>query len=129
MSADRGYKASVDDHKAIDNAAAAGSQTRTQRETARAVKDFKQAKVSGQLTMKVRVYSPFRDYYDGVAFSITAENATGPFDILPRHHNFISLLCACDLVIRPASGGEQRIIISGGIMHVKADQVIVFLDV
>lgn len=105
------------------------SQSRTAKEQDRAASEFKKSKVGGQLTMKVRVYSPFRDYYDADAFSITAKNATGPFDILPRHHNFISLLSACDLIIRPAVGGEQKIVISGGIMHVKADQVIVFLDV
>lgn len=122
------HKPAVDDRQVIGRPAT-GSQTRAEREEAKAVKEFKNAKIGGQLTMRVRVYSPFRDYYDGDAFSITAVNATGPFDILPRHHNFISLLSACDLVIRSAAAGEQKIIISGGIMHVKADQVIVFLDV
>lgn len=79
--------------------------------------------------MRVKVYSPFRDYYNGEAFSISAVNATGPFDILPKHHNFISLLSTSELIVRPTTGGEQKIVISGGIMHVKADQVIVFLDV
>jgi F-type H+-transporting ATPase subunit epsilon len=80
--------------------------------------------------MKVRVHSPFSSYFDGEAFSISAINATGPFDILPRHHNFISLLSPCDLVVRSAQPGEDRTIsISGGIMQVKADKVIVFLDV
>jgi hypothetical protein len=94
-----------------------------------AVKDYSHVEDSGQLMMKVKVYSPFRNYYEGSAFSVTAENATGPFDILPRHHNFISLLNACDLTLRTVKDGEQKIRISGGIMHVKADQVVVFLDV
>ncbi|HVV25767.1 MAG TPA: F0F1 ATP synthase subunit epsilon [Candidatus Saccharimonadales bacterium] len=100
-----------------------------EREADRAAGDYRKATGNDKLTMRVRVYSPFRDYYDGAAFSISAVNATGPFDILPRHHNFISLLSGGELVIRPTSGGEQKIVISGGIMHVKADQVIVFLDV
>lgn len=79
--------------------------------------------------MKVKVYSPFHDYYDGEALSVSAENATGPFDILPRHHNFISLLTGSEIIIRPVGDKIQRILISGGLMHVKADQVIVFLDV
>jgi len=80
-------------------------------------------------SMHVKVYSPFRDYYDGEAISISAVNATGPFDVLPQHHNFISLLSACELNIRKAGESEQRIRISGGVMHVKADRVIVFLDI
>ncbi|HUY85240.1 MAG TPA: hypothetical protein VMU97_01865 [Candidatus Dormibacteraeota bacterium] len=84
---------------------------------------------AGKPRMKVKVYSPFRDYYDGEAFSVSAANATGPFDVLPRHHNFISLLTASEIIIQPVHEHMQRIIISGGLMHVKADQVIVFLDI
>ena len=99
-------------------------------EQATATQEFSAQKGdSSQLSMQVKVYSPFRDYYNEQAFSISAENATGPFDILPQHHNFISLLLPCELVIRTINDSDQRIRISGGIMHVKADQVIVFLDV
>ncbi|MGC1177087.1 MAG: hypothetical protein WA843_03375 [Candidatus Saccharimonadales bacterium] len=108
---------------------AAPDQSTAERQQVRALRDYSQTKVTGQRSMQVKVYSPFRDYYDGQAFSLTAVNATGPFDILPKHHNFISLLNPCDLIIRTVDTGEQRIRISGGIIHVKADQVIVFLDV
>jgi F-type H+-transporting ATPase subunit epsilon len=84
---------------------------------------------NGQPIMHVKIYSPFKVYFDETALSISAENETGPFDVLPRHHNFITLLKACELVVRQVHGADQRIRISGGIMHVKADQVIIFLDV
>jgi len=83
---------------------------------------------SGKPTMSVKVYAPFKTYFEGEAFSVSAASATGPFDILPKHHNFITLLVPCDVVIR-ADTGEEKLSISGGIMHVKADQIIVFLDV
>jgi ATP synthase, Delta/Epsilon chain, beta-sandwich domain len=79
-------------------------------------------------SMHVKVYSPFNVYFDAEAESISAENETGPFDILPRHHNFMTLLRACEITVR-TSRGEQKIKIAKGIMHVKADEVIVFLDV
>lgn len=79
-------------------------------------------------TMQVKVYSPFRVYFDQEANSISAVNNTGPFDILPRHHNFMTLLTPGTIIIR-TDAGEQKILISRGIMHVKANQVIVFLDV
>ena len=85
-------------------------------------------KAEDQPTMQAKVYSPFKTYFDGEALSVSAASATGAFDILPRHHNFITLLVPCEVVIRTASG-DQSITISGGIMHVKADQVVVFLDV
>lgn len=83
---------------------------------------------AGDLRMHVKVYAPFRVYFDGEANSISAVNATGPFDILPRHHNFMTLLNNGDIIVR-TDRGEERIMISRGIMHVKADDVVVFLDV
>lgn len=78
--------------------------------------------------MWVKVYSPFHDYFDALADSISAENLTGPFDILAGHHKFLTLLTACELEIR-TSNGEEKIKIDQGIMYVKEDRVTVFLDV
>lgn len=118
----------VDDQKVIGEETNATS-TQLEQEQAQAVKEYSKTEKNGQLSMQVKVYSPFNDYYEGSAFSLSAENATGPFDILPKHHNFISLLSACEVIVRTVNKGEQRIRISGGLMHVKADRVIVFLDV
>lgn len=95
----------------------------------------KEAKQAGgadnRPSMHVKVYSPFKIYYDEPSYSISAVNSTGPFDILPTHHNFMTLLDACVLSIHPVEGQtrEQKIRISGGLMHVKADKVTVFLDI
>jgi F-type H+-transporting ATPase subunit epsilon len=85
----------------------------------------------GKQTMRIKVASPFKTYFDEAGYSISGVNETGPFDILPRHHNFMSLLEPGELVIRPVRGKEheQRIRISGGLMHVKADKITVFLDI
>lgn len=78
--------------------------------------------------MHVKVYAPFKTYFNGVVNSISAVNETGPFDILPKHHNFMTLLIPCDVIVR-ADQGDEKFAITRGIMHVKADRVIVFLDV
>ncbi len=78
--------------------------------------------------MYIKVYAPFRTYFDGLANNISAVNDTGPFDILARHHNFMTLLNPGDIIVR-TDKGEEKITITRGIMHVKADRVIVFLDV
>lgn len=78
--------------------------------------------------MYIKVYAPFRIYFDGLAESISAVNDTGPFDILAGHHNFMTLINACDIVVR-TERGEEKVPIQRGIMHVKADRVVVFLDV
>jgi F0F1-type ATP synthase epsilon subunit len=118
----------VNDQKVIGDDKPA-PKTAAETEQQQAVSDYNAAKHDGKLSMQVKVYSPFRDYFDGPTFSLSAENDTGPFDILPKHHNFISLLSPCEMILRTVEQGEQRIRISGGIMHVKADQVTVFLDV
>lgn len=121
-----GDPAGVDEQKAITQETAPLTKAETEQNRAAAELIHGQ---DGQQSMRVKVHSPFHHYYDGQAASISAENATGPFDILPHHHNFISLLSAGDLVVRGVDNEERKISISGGVMHVKADQVIVFLDI
>lgn len=79
-------------------------------------------------TVFVKVYAPSHTYFEGEANSISAVNQTGSFDILPKHHNFITLLVPCDVVVRTPTH-EEKIRIQNGVMHVKADKIIVFLDV
>lgn len=90
--------------------------------------DNKPKLVDGKPVMSIKVYSPFRIYYNEPAYSLSAENATGPFDILPEHHNFISLLNACEIQVH-APSGDKRIRISGGLLHVRRNNVSIFLDV
>ena len=119
----------VDEQKVIREDEQAGPVTRAEAEQVEALREYNSLKSAAGLSMRVKVYSPFRDYYDGQAFSLTAENATGVFDVLPKHHSFISLLSPCELIVRTVEDGEQRIQISGGLLHVKSDSVVVFLDV
>lgn len=79
--------------------------------------------------MAVKVYAPFQVYFEGDAMSVSAVNATGPFDILPRHKNFLCMLVPCNLEIKPVEGDPKTIKIHRALMHVKADRVVVFMDV
>jgi F0F1-type ATP synthase epsilon subunit len=79
--------------------------------------------------MHVKVYAPFRTYFDGDAYSLSAENRTGPFDVLPHHKNFMSLLMPCTITVRTPKSEDFNLKVSHGVMHVKSDQVTVFLDV
>lgn len=77
----------------------------------------------------LKIYSPFKTYYEGDVDSLTAENDTGVFDILARHHNFLTLLNPCEMIIKVKDKDDEKIKITRGIMQVKADNVVVFLDV
>lgn len=83
---------------------------------------------NGQPTMNVKVYAPFEVYYDGDAYSISAVNGTGPFDVLPHHHNFICILEPCVVKVETPTG-QKTVKVRRALMHVKADRVAVFVDV
>lgn len=92
--------------------------------------DKKAAKAAEEAvtTIHVKLYSPYQVYYDDEAISVSAENDTGPFDVLARHHNFITLLNPCEVVVK-ADSGDKRIKIARGVMHVHRNKVTIFLDV
>jgi hypothetical protein len=85
-------------------------------------------KESKKPTMAVKVYAPFKVYYEGDAYSVTALNESGPFDILPGHRNFICMLMPCDLVI-DTPYDTQTVKISRALMHVRAEKITIYLDV
>jgi F0F1-type ATP synthase epsilon subunit len=37
--------------------------------------------------IKVKLFSPFQTYFQGEGVSVSAQNAVGPFDILPGHRH------------------------------------------
>ncbi len=79
-------------------------------------------------TIDVKVYAPFRVYYEGPGYSVSAVNETGPFDVLPKHHNFLCMLVPSELKVQTPDG-EKVIKITRALMHVKANRVVVFMDV
>ena len=80
-------------------------------------------------TMHVKIYAPFKTYYDEPAYSVSAKNRTGAFDVLPHHKNFMTLLLPGDVIVRTPGKEDFVQPITRGIMHVKADEITVFLDV
>jgi F0F1-type ATP synthase epsilon subunit len=79
--------------------------------------------------LHIKIHSPFRTYFDGIGLSISATNDTGPFDILPNHHRFMTILNQGEIVVRGDDEKQQVYKIDRGIMHVRDNQVTVFLDV
>lgn len=77
----------------------------------------------------VKMYTPYKTYFEGDALSISALNDTGEFDVLPGHHNFITMLKPCTVTIQLPEQSSRKIPIVRGLMHVRKDRVLVFLDV
>ena len=97
-------------------------------DAAKAPEEHKTSADPSKPTMAIKVYAPFNVYYEGEGYSISGLNDSGPFDILPRHHNFLCMLSPCDLIIRTPYE-TKTVKVGRALMHVKADKVTVFVDV
>lgn len=86
------------------------------------------SKKGAKPTIAVKVFAPFQVFYEGDAYSVSAVNDVGPFDILPHHRNFMCMLVPCNLVIQTPNG-QKDVKVSRALMHVKSDRVVVFMDV
>lgn len=77
--------------------------------------------------LKVRIFSPNQTYYEGEALSLSARNASGPFDVLPGHVNFFCLIDQCRIAL---DAGYQKFEFPAnrGVLKVTNDNVTVFLD-
>lgn len=82
----------------------------------------------GKPIMVVKIYAPFEVFYEGDAYSVSAVNALGPFDVLPHHHNFLCMVVSCTVRVVTAEG-TKLFKVSRALMHIKADRVAVFVDV
>lgn len=97
-------------------------------ETKKTVTPFMQ-RTAGAGMLLAKIYTPFKVFYEDDAKSITAVNETGKFDVLPGHHNFITMLVPCDVNVVTKTGEQKVIPISRGLMHIKDNKMIIFLDV
>lgn len=80
-------------------------------------------------TLKVQARAPFQVYFEGEALVVTATNNVGKFDILPGHTNFFSVINPNSEVIIGTDKEDTHINASNGIVTVKDDEVLLFLDI
>lgn len=78
--------------------------------------------------LNVIARAPFTVYYEGPADAVSALNAIGPFDILPGHADFFSMLKPCDVVIE-TDGDPVSFTIHNGIVTVRDNAVMLFVNI
>lgn len=79
-------------------------------------------------TLSVIARAPFELYYDGPATVVSASNKVGPFDILPGHADFFSMLTPGEVIIEVPDGEPIKFTISTGIITVRDDQAYLFVN-
>jgi F0F1-type ATP synthase epsilon subunit len=78
--------------------------------------------------LQVIARAPFKIYYEGPAKAVSAVNKVGKFDVLPGHADFFSVMNAGEVSIDTEA--EPIIFqITSGIITVRDDQVMLFVDI
>ncbi|HZL07646.1 MAG TPA: hypothetical protein VFC50_00430 [Candidatus Dormibacteraeota bacterium] len=78
-----------------------------------------------QLTVIAR--APFHIYYEGPARLVSAVNRVGPFDVLPGHADFFSVMSPGEVIIETDSD-SVNFNITNGIIGVRDDEVMLFVN-
>jgi F0F1-type ATP synthase epsilon subunit len=78
--------------------------------------------------LTVNAASPFHVYYEGPALAVSAFNKVGPFDILPGHSSFFSVLKNGEVII---DTGKELVNfnISNGFISVRNNVVELFANI
>lgn len=77
--------------------------------------------------IKVVARAPFHVFYEGPASSLSASNKVGPFDILPGHADFFSMLTKCTVVI-DTDDEQVTFEANNGMLTVRDDNVMLFVN-
>lgn len=81
---------------------------------------------SEQLNVIAR--APFQVYYEGPAQVVSAANKVGEFDVLPGHADFFSMLTPGHVAIQTGEKEPVEFDITNGIITVRNDEVMLFVD-
>jgi F0F1-type ATP synthase epsilon subunit len=65
--------------------------------------------------------------YSGDAYAVSSVNEKGPFDVLPEHENFISLI-KDKVIVRTTSKEKMEIKIENGIARIYRDKAYIYVN-
>lgn len=78
--------------------------------------------------LTVRINSPEKFLWEGEAVSVSSVNSSGPFDILPLHANFISIVR--DAPIRVNTGTEvKEFSYSNAVIYAHSNAVSIYTNI
>ncbi len=81
-----------------------------------------------QAELTVVARAPFNLYYEGPASIVSATNKVGSFDILSGHADFFSMLSPGEVVIKTEADEPVVFDITNGIITVRDNQVLLFVN-
>lgn len=81
-----------------------------------------------RMTLNVIARAPFQIYFEGEAEIVSASNRVGPFDVLAGHADFFSVLTPGEVLIQPVVDDPITFKITNGIITVRDDEVMLFVN-
>ena len=78
--------------------------------------------------LNVIARAPFEIHYEGPAKAVSATNRVGPFDVLPGHADFFSVLEPGDVTIDIESSKTISFPVNAGIITARDDEIHLFVN-
>ena len=85
--------------------------------------------IPGPTLLRVQVLSPKGLQWEGEAQSVSSVNSQGPFDLLPQHAHFISLVKSQPIVLIDRNGKEYTLKYETAVVRLFDDIVTIYADV
>lgn len=76
----------------------------------------------------VKIINTEKVLWEGTAEAVSSVNSDGPFDILPEHANFLTLVQDTPIVIHHADNKSQEFRFKKAIVYVFSDKVSVYVQ-
>lgn len=76
----------------------------------------------------VKVMTPESILWEGKADAVSSENESGPFDILPEHANFLSLITNKPVIVHRGER-DRKFDFDQSVIHVENDVVSVYANI
>jgi len=77
--------------------------------------------------LSVKIISPEEVMWEGRANAVSSENSQGPFDVLPEHANFITLIKSKPIVVH-RSDGDTEFMFKRAVLHAINDIVSIYVQ-
>lgn len=78
--------------------------------------------------MKIEIITPDRNIYSGEVRSVRVPGRKGSFQVVKDHAPIISTLEAGPVILADEQGNELRYDITGGVIEVKKNRIILLAD-
>lgn len=79
--------------------------------------------------LQVKILSPRKEFFSGQAVSVSSVNSKGPFDILPEHGNFITIVQNKPINIKLTNKQIQTFAFPLAVIYARKSLVTIFTDI